>query len=682
MPARLPRAPRAPFALTLLLLLPLAGLPARSATPARAARAPHVLLFTADGAQPDLLRQFAAQGYLPTFARLAAAGAVAPGGMAPQLPTSTRVGWPALLTGAWGGTHGAVNNVFTRHGLGMAESFPAGSYSPLEAETLPEAAARAGLKVLIFDWNSSDQPPQDVPTVDYWRTYTPAGVAQNYAEPRVEAGAAAWGLLFQRLSLSPLTAGPGAPPTFSPLVGSRLRLTAFTGAFYDYALRFYDATDDGRRNYDRVVVAAERGQLADLAVNEWAEIRLRLLGGVDDGRTAGFYVKLLALAPDLSRVKLFVSAITRVTAQPAALEDYLADHFPTRLGVGGPLAWEGLIDEATYAEAAALTIDFDTQALPWLLGEYAPDTNLALVGYLNTDIIQHAMLALVTPGAPVYDDADRDGRPDGLVAQRLGYLRDTYVGADRILAAAWGAMPPDTVVAATSDHGFAATWKAVYAPYVLQQAGLQPVPQTANCSASDAVLAKACWVGGAVMIYLNVAGREPHGVVSPSESTAVRERVMAAWRDLTDIDGTPITAAVFTAEQAAALPSGWALAGMAHPDKTGDVIVFVNPPYQFDFAEGGAPVRDTSVWWAAHGHLPQSGAGRANTNLHAAFYLGGPGLRPLAATRVRTIDVAPTLAYLLGLPPLAQAQGRVLSEALAYTPCPLFGQVTCAVKRR
>ena len=682
MPARLPRLSRAPFALTLLLLLPFAGPLARPAAPAAPARAPHVLLFTADGGQPDFFRQFAAEGYLPAFARLAAEGAVAPGGMAPQLPTSTRVGWPALLTGAWGGTHGAVNNVFTRHGLGMAESFPAGTYSPLEAETLPEAAANAGLKVLIFDWNSSDQPPQDVPTVDYWHTYTPAGVAQNYAELRVEAGAAAWGMLFERLTLSPVSAGPGAPPTFSPLVGSTLRLTSFTGAVYDYALRFYDSTNDGRLNYDGVLIADGQGAVADLALNEWAEVRLKLVGGVDDGRTAGFYLKLLTLAPDLSRVKLFVSAITRVTAQPAELEDYLAEHFPTRLGVGGPLAWEGLIDEATYAEAAALTVDFNTQALRWLLGEYAPDTNLALVGYINTDIIQHAMLALVTPGTPVYDDANRDGLPDGRVEQRLGYLRGAYAGADQILAAAWDAMPPDTVVAATSDHGFAATWKAVYAPYVLQQAGLQPVPQTTNCSASDAVLAKACWVGGAVMIYLNVAGREPHGVVPPGDYEAVRAQVMDAWRDLKDADGTPITAAVFTAEQAGALPSGWATASMAHPDKTGDVIVFVNPPYQFDFAEGGTPVREPSVWWAAHGHLPQSGEGRANANLYATFYLSGPAIRPLAATRVRTIDVAPTLAYLLGLPPLAQAEGRVLSEVLAYTPCALTGQVTCAVKRR
>jgi hypothetical protein len=203
---------------------------------------------------------------------------------------------------------------------------------------------------------------------------------------------------------------------------------------------------------------------------------------------AGFYLKLMELAPDLSRVKVFVTSVSRVRAQPAELEDALAENFPTRAGASGPLAWARLIDEATYSESAELTTAFNVRALPWLLQAYAPDTELALVGYINTDVLQHATLALITPGAPVYDDADRDGRPDGMAAARTGFLQSAYVGADRTLAAAWGAMPPDTVVFAASDHGFAATWKAVYAPRVLQDAGFQPDPQTSDCAAPERVL--------------------------------------------------------------------------------------------------------------------------------------------------------------------------------------------------
>jgi predicted AlkP superfamily phosphohydrolase/phosphomutase len=290
------------------------------------------------------------------------------------------------------------------------------------------------------------------------------------------------------------------------------------------------------------------------------------------------------------------------------------------------------------------------------------------VGYLNTDIIQHATLALLTPGAPVYDDADRDGVPDGRLEERQAYLENTYIGADQTLAAAWSAMPPGTFVAAASDHGFAATWKAVYAPRVLADAGLQPEPQTGNCVASEQVLAKACWVGGTAMVYMNVQGREPHGVIAPEDYAAVRQQIMDAWLALDD-DGEPVVYGVFTAEQAGALPNGWSTASMAHAEKTGDVIVFLRPPYQFDFAEGGSgAIRDTTVWWAAHGHPPQTGDGLANTNLYATFYLAGPGIVRSRPGRVQAIDIAPTLAYLLGIPAPAQSEGRILRE-LFTGPC-------------
>jgi predicted AlkP superfamily phosphohydrolase/phosphomutase len=674
------------FTIAACLLINLAPAPASAASPAPAARTQHVLMFVTDGGQPDFFQQFAEEGNLPAFAQLEAEGAMSLGGMSPQLPTSTRVGWPAILTGAWGGTHGSVNNVFTLHGLGMAESFPAGTHVPLQAETLAEAAERAGLNVLMYDWNSSDQPAIEGPTVRYWRTYTRAGVAQNYDEPAVAAGAAAWGLMFDRLTVVPTSGGPGAPASHSPLMGATLRLTEFTGGSYEYGVRFYDSTNDGRVNYDGAAVVGGAGEAADLSVGRWAEVRLKLAGGVDAGRTAGFYLKLMEMAPDLSRVKFFVSAVSRVNAQPAALEDYLADNFPTRTGASGALAWERMIDEDTYAEAAALTIPFNTQALPWLLTEYAPETNLAIVGYLNTDIIQHATLALVTVDSAVYDDADRDGEPDGLVERRLGYLRETYRGADETLAAAWGAMPADTVVVAASDHGFAPTWRAVYAPYVLGQAGLQPDPQTSNCMATDRALAKACWVGGAVMIYMNVRGREPNGVIAPEDYDEVRDQIVTAWRSLRDEDGQAVAAAVYTSDEAATLPSSWGTASMAHPDRTGDVIVFANLPYQFDFAEGGTPLRDTTVWWAAHGHLPSSTEGHANANLNATFYIAGPAIRPGRPTRVRTIDIAPTLAFLLGIPAPAQAEGRVLSEVLAGPACwgadPGEGRKVCSIWKR
>ncbi len=49
--------------------------------------------------------------------------------------------------------------------------------------------------------------------------------------------------------------------------------------------------------------------------------------------------------------------------------------------------------------------------------------------------------------------------------------------------------------------------------------------------------------------------------------------------------------------------------------------------------------------------------------MRATFLAGGPGIAKGAVT-ARTIDLAPTLAYILGIPEPQQSQGRVLTEIL------------------
>ena len=71
---------------------------------------------------------------------------------------------------------------------------------------------------------------------------------------------------------------------------------------------------------------------------------------------------------------------------------------------------------------------------------------------------------------------------------------------------------PTTFVA--SDHGFAPQFLAIDASKVLVDLGLLAKPQTSNCRLATGETigkAKACWAGGTVQIYLNLAGRDPVG---------------------------------------------------------------------------------------------------------------------------------------------------------------------------
>ncbi len=74
----------------------------------------------------------------------------------------------------------------------------------------------------------------------------------------------------------------------------------------------------------------------------------------------------------------------------------------------------------------------------------------------------------------------------------------------------------------------------------------------------------------------------------------------------------------------------------------------------------------TFVVTADHGHLDRGGHGAAEAEvLRVPLVMAGPGVRAGVAGTARQIDVAPTVAALLGVPIPGAASGRVLVEALA-----------------
>ena len=142
-----------------------------------------------------------------------------------------------------------------------------------------------------------------------------------------------------------------------------------------------------------------------------------------------------------------------------------------------------------------------------------------MVGYPVTDEFQHQFLGLVTKklpnGAknPSYDDVQVNGTPDGRVKQREAFIRRAYQGSDATMRLAQDRLKDkDLTTFVSSDHGFAPQFLAIDASEVLVDLGLLSHPQTSNCRLQTAETigrAKACWAGGAVQIYLNLATRDP-----------------------------------------------------------------------------------------------------------------------------------------------------------------------------
>ncbi len=66
---------------------------------------------------------------------------------------------------------------------------------------------------------------------------------------------------------------------------------------------------------------------------------------------------------------------------------------------------------------------------------------------------------------------------------------------------------------------------------------------------------------------------------------------------------------------------------MAHPTRTGDLVVFAYPPYQFDAATPGTLVA-RSAFFGQHGYVPDVQNLAANVNMRATFIAGGSMVQP------------------------------------------------------
>ena len=457
-----------------------------------------------------------------------------------------------------------------------------------------------------------------------------------------------------------------------------------------YDIYLYDSVVDGTAAYDHAILvrslAAKDGSQAsvDLAVGDFKEIKLigaDGLIGARAGQTAGFYVKLMTLAPDLSSFKLYFTSVEPVIATcktdvcdalPAGgagedrLEKYLADNLPTYISADFAPLEARIIDEATYIEQGRdLEKAFSDAVLNFILGTLQSNTDVAFVGYPVTDEFSHQLMALVTPmdmdgnPNPSYDDLEGNGTPDGLIDTREGYIRSAYQEADAYLALAKSYMSGATVCAG-SDHGFAPQWYAVNAGKVLSDAGLQAPEQRSNCRAAATTnLGKACWAGDTAEIYINLAGRDPGSVVSAVNYESVRAPIINAFQNLTDPanPGKQVVLKIMKKEELRNVDGSDSL----DPSRSGDVVVVLRPPYQFDAATPGQTIA-FSQFFGQHSYMPELVDIAHNVNMHATFVAAGPGIvhSSTPVPGVRAVDPAPTLAFLLNIPGPKNARGRIM----------------------
>jgi predicted AlkP superfamily phosphohydrolase/phosphomutase len=273
-----------------------------------------------------------------------------------------------------------------------------------------------------------------------------------------------------------------------------------------------------------------------------------------------------------------------------------------------------------------------------------------------------------------YFDPDEEtfGEVDGREVARLGSIIPVYYElCDQLLGDFLGLLDDDATILIVSDHGFRSFGRPDSLIFDLDRLfalmGLLEFedPATAadrshreiRMAATRAYTHEGTKIVSAFgrrdrPVYLNVAGRDPDGVIDADGWLQARAEIVTRLESLrTDLDSR-----VFTQVRV----NAGAADGGAQQEP--DLYLRVNPEIAFDYDVmiDGRPHSLSDVFFWEYGNI--SGTHRQDGVLVAR----GPSIRPgVTVDGASLLDIAPTIMRLAGAPVPGDLDGRVLSEMIA-----------------
>jgi len=363
-----------------------------------------------------------------------------------------------------------------------------------------------------------------------------------------------------------------------------------------------------------------------------------------------------------NELQLYVSPVNwKPDSPPAPMSSpaSLSADIYERLGPYRTLGWaeatwplnEDRIDEKVFMDDLDRAFDDRAQVILQRIDTRQWDL---LVGVIeSTDRVQHMMWRLIDPSHPMYDRT---------LAARFGdSIERVYRKCDEFVGEVMSRVDPTTPIVIVSDHGFHSFRQSVNLNTWLVQEGFMAIQgqQPGEKKLQDlfggggSFWENVDWSRtkaysmGLGQIYLNLQGREGHGVVSPADSNAVQDAIAGRLMTMTDPKtGAKMVDAVY---------------------KRDDIYkgAFINnaSELQVGFADGYRV-----SWQTALGGSP---AGIVYPNMkkwsgdHGSFdYKQTSGVlissRPLDAGAVDIMDIAPTVLKYFGVPIPSDIDGKPL----------------------
>jgi predicted AlkP superfamily phosphohydrolase/phosphomutase len=227
-------------------------------------------------------------------------------------------------------------------------------------------------------------------------------------------------------------------------------------------------------------------------------------------------------------------------------------------------------------------------------------------------------------------------------------FRDYYRYLDSEIGSLIEGLDDDTALMVVSDHGAQAMFGGIQVnEWLMREGYLKLLDPAAKGPVKPDMIDWAntlVWGDGGYYsrIFLNVRGREPQGLVEPSQVEPLRDQLIAKLEALGDEQGAPIGTRVFRPEQLYHQVNG------VPPDL---ICYFGNLTWRAIGTVGDGRI-----------HVRENDTGRDDAN-HAKFGIyifDGPGMPQTPPLGARLFDIAPTVLRLLDQPVPADMQGRSL----------------------
>ena len=222
-----------------------------------------------------------------------------------------------------------------------------------------------------------------------------------------------------------------------------------------------------------------------------------------------------------------------------------------------------------------------------------------------------------------------------------------------------------------SDHAALPSWRVVEIKNAFLRSGLLAYKVEGGRLVVDWSRTKAFPCTETMYVWVNLKGRDPHGIVEEGEYEEVRERIIDCLLSVRDPrTGRRAVQLALRREEVGFLGQGG--------ERCGDVVYFLAPGFQFwdgrsedlDTYEpplesfGRPDVRPSERITGSHVYyLPTARIGEFTNS--SVLIMAGAGVRKGDVERtIWLTDVAPTVAALLGIGPPAGCEGRAIWEVL------------------